>query len=311
MVMIVKKSVLLAKAEVTYDTDPTPSGTVDALVVQDAQIKENAEAIERNLQLSSLGDFPSLLGEQWAEITFKLPVIGSGTPGVAPRAGALFKAMGLSETVVSNTSVTYNLVSANHGSATLWLYKDGRLHKMTGCRGTAKLIYAAGKELMLECSLMGRYAIPTVVSIPATTYETTVKAPPVCKSTTFQYNSKSTLVVGTLELDMGMKVVKRTSLNDANAIAGFEITDRKPKVSIDPEAQFETSYAFRSDWLTTQRALSIVATRAAGNIVTLNVPQFNITKIDYADRDGLLVEKIDGEASESTTLNDAFSIAFT
>lgn len=311
MVMIVKKSVLLAKAEATYDTDPTPVGTIDALAVQDAMIKENVTPVERNLQLSSLGDFASLLGEQWAEISFKVPVIGSGVVGVAPRVGALLKACGLSETVLSTVSVTYAPTSTNHGSATIWLYKDGRLHKMTGCRGTCKLVFSAGKELMMEFSLMGRYAAPTVVALPSTTYETTVTAPPVCKSTTFQYNSRSTLVVGTLELDMGMKVVKRPSLNDANAIAGFEITDRKPKASIDPEAQFETSYAFRTDWLTTTRALSIVATRAAGNIVTLTIGQFNITKIEYADRDGILVEKVEGECAESTSLNNSFSLVFT
>lgn len=311
MVMIVKKSVLLVKAETTYDTDSSPSGTIDSIIVQNAEIKENSSPIERGVQLNSLGDFASLLGEQWSEISFKVPVIGSGTAGTAPRLGALLKACGLGETVVSNTSVTYAPISANHGSATIYLYKDGRLHTMTGCRGSAKLVYSAGQELMAEFNMMGRYIAPSVASIPSTTYETTVRVPPVCKSTTFQYNSKSTLVVGTLELDLGMKVVKRPSLNDANAIKGFEIMDRKPKASIDPEGQFETSYAFRSDWLTTTRALSIVATRAAGNIVTLSIPQFNITKIEYADRDGIVVEKIDGECAESTTLNDSFSIAFT
>lgn len=312
MVMDVKRTILLAKAETTYDTDPTPSATVDSLAVQDAQIKENASPVERNLQLLSLGNFPSLLGEQWAEISFKVAVLGSGTAGTAPRLGALLKACGLSETVVSSTSVTYAPTSSNHGSATIYLFKDGRRHIMTGCRGTFKLVYSAAKELMAEFTLMGRELTPTVTSLPSpVTYETTVRVPPVCKSSNFRYNSKSTLVVANVELDAAMKVVKRVSLNDSNAIAGFEITDRKPMVSIDPEAQFETSYDFRGDWLTTQRALAIVATRAAGNIVTLNVPNFNITKIEYADREGIQVEKIEGEATESTTLNDAFSIAFT
>lgn len=311
MPMIVKKSLLLAKAETTYDTDPTPTAASNALAVQDAQIKENAGVIERNVQITTLGGFASILGEQWAEISFKVPVIGSGTAGTAPRVGALLKACGCSETVVSNTSVTYAPISASIGSVTLYLYKDGRLHIMTGCRGSVKLVYSAGKELMMEFNFMGRYAAPTLVALPTPTFESTVTAPPVCKSTTFQYNSKSTLVVGSLELDLGINTVKRTSLNDANAIAGFEITDRKPKVTIDPEATIETSYAFRSDRLTTTRALSIVATRAAGNIVTLSIPRFNITKVEYGDRDGILVEKLEGEAVESTSLNDSFSLAFT
>ena len=159
--------------------------------------------------------------------------------------------------------------------------------------------------------MSGRYAAPTVVAIPTTvTYETTYKLPPVCKSSQFSYNSKTTLIVGTLELDLGNEVVKRPSLSDANAVKGFEITSRAPTFSIDPEAQFETSYTFRSDWATTQRQISVVATRAAGNIVTLTIPNSNITSIEYNERDGIQVEKISGECAESTP-DDAFTLAFT
>jgi hypothetical protein len=311
MVMDVRKTVILSKAETTYDTDPTPSPTVDAILAQEVDIKENAGIVERDVQWKFLDKLPSLMGEQWVEVSFKVPVIGSGTAGTAPRAGSLLKACGLAETVVSNVSVTYAPTSSNHGSVTLYIYKDGRQHTITGCRGTMKMNFSAGKNLLMEFTLNGRYAAPTVASMPATvTYETTVKVPPVCKSSTFSYNSKTTLVVGTLEFDVANSVVKRMSLNDANAIKGFEIIDRKPVFSVDPEAQFETSFAFRTDWATTQRAVSIVATRAAGNIVTLNIPYGNITKIEYGDRDGIQVEKLDGECSASSG-DDSFSIVYT
>jgi hypothetical protein len=190
----------------------------------------------RDAQWKFLGQLPSLLGEKWAEITFKVPVIGSGTAGTAPRVGALLKACGHSETVISNTSVTYKPTSGTHGSVTIYAYKDGRLHTLRGCRGTVKQTNEAGKALMHEYNFTGRYTAPTVAALPATvTYETTVKVPPVCKSSVFTYNSKTTLVVGTVELDAGVKVSKRTSLNDANSIAGFEITDREPKFTIDPD----------------------------------------------------------------------------
>lgn len=306
-----RKTVLLAKSEVTYDLDPTPSPTVDAILAMNVDIKENAGVVNRDAQWKFLDQLPSLLGEQWSEINFKIPVIGSGTPGTAPRIGAILKACGMGETVVSNTSVTYGLISDNHSSCTLYIYKDGRLHIMTGCRGTGKLLYEAGKALYFEGKMWGRYAAPTVVALPVTvTYESTVKVPPVCKSSAFAYNSKTSLVVGSFELDFGVNVVKRPSLSDANAIAGFEITDRAPKFSIDPEAQFETSYNFRADWLTTQRVINIVATRAAGNIITTNITNANITNISYDDREGILVEKIEGECAASAG-NDAFTIAFT
>lgn len=312
MVMDVRKTVILAKAETTYDSDPTPSPTVDAILAMGVEVKENWGAVQRDAQWKFLGQLPSLLGEQFAEVSFKVPVVGSGTAGTAPRIGALLKACGHSETIISNTSVTYKPTSSNHGSVTLYIYKDGRLHIIRGARGTVKQINEAGKTLMQEYNLSGRYTAPTVAALPATvTYETTVKVPPVCKSSVFTYNSKTTLVVGTVELDAGVKVSKRQSLSDANAIAGFEITDREPKFTMDPEAQFETSYDFRGDLLTTQRQISVVATRAAGNIVTLTIPAANITKISYGDREGIQVEKIEGECTCSATGDDDYTIVFT
>jgi len=311
MVMVVRKTVLLAKVETTYDTDPSPSPTVDALVAMDVAVKENAGVVTRDAQWKSLGILPSLKGEQWADVSFRVHVVGSGTAGTPPRVGALLRACGMAVTNVPATSDTYAPSSGTHASVTLYIYKDGRLHIFTGCRGSVKVIYAAGQALTFEFSFSGRYAAPTVASLPGTvTYETTFKVPPVCKSSQFAYNSKTTLVVGSLELDVANEVVKRASLSDPNAIKGFEIIGRNPTFTMDPEAQFETSYDFRSDQLTTQRAISVVATRAAGNIVTLNIANANISKIEYADREGIQVEKIDGECPDSTP-DDAFTIAFT
>lgn len=308
MVMLSKKSVLWAKTETTYGTDPTPT-TSNALLVQDAQIKETHEVLERNVQWKTLDRLPSIKGESYSEVSFKMDIHGSGSVALAPRVGALLKACGLAETIQSGVSVTYTVSTDSISSVTLWLYKDGRQHIITGCRGTCKLNFTAGKTLVAEFTFKGLYADPTNVALPSTTYETTVALPPVCKSSQFAYNAKTTLVTQSVEFDFGVTVAKRPSLSTATAVAGFEIVEFKPVVTIDPECQIETSYTFRSDLLTTPRALAVLATRAAGNIVTLNVPKFNPTKIEYADREGILVEKLEGEASANSG-NDAFNIVF-
>lgn len=310
MVMLIKKSVLLAKIESTYDTDPTPGGTTDSLLVMDADIKEIREPYERDVQWKFLDRLPAIEKESYVEVTFKMDVIASGSLALAPRTGALLKACGLAETIQSGVSVTYTVSSSSHGSVTLYLYKDGRLHTITGARGTFKLNFTAGQPLIAEFTFRGRYAAPTVASLPATvTYETTSTLPPVCKSSNFAYNSKTTLITNTVDFDSGIELVKRPSLNDANAVKGFEIVGFKPTCTIDPEAQVETSYAFRTDMMSTQRALAVSAIRAAGNNVTLNIPKFNITKVEYDNREGILVEKIEGEASAASG-NDAFNIVF-
>jgi len=310
MVMISKKSVVLAKVETTYGTDPTPTGALNSLLCYDADIKEMHTPIERDVQWKYLDRLPSVKGESYAEVTFKVDLVGSGSVALAPRAGALLQACGLAATIQSGVSVTYTVSTDSIASATIYLYKDGRLHIISGCRGSCKMNYSAGKTLVADFSFKGLYADPTATALPATTYETTVTLPPVCKSSTFTYNSKTTLVTQAVEFDFGANVAKRPSLSAATGVAGFEIVEFKPKVTVDPECQIETSYTFRTDQLTTTRALSVLATRAVGNIITLNIPQFNITKIEYGDRDGILIEKLEGEASATTSGNNSFNIVF-
>ena len=159
-----------------------------------------------------------------------------------------------------------------------------------------------------EFTFKGRYAAPTLLALASPTLEST--DPAVCKSCAFTYNSRSTLVVKSTELEMNNTVAKRPSLNDANSIAGFEITDRNPMLTLDPEAIIETSYTFRDDALTTQRAVSWVVGATAGNICTISIPKFNAYFPEYEDRDEILVEKIKGECTKNSN-NDEVSISFT
>lgn len=308
MVMISKKNILLAKSETTYGTDPTP-GATDVIEAIDPQIKETFETVERPVKLKTLSSMASVAGAKFAEVTFKAEIKGSGSAGTAPRLGPLLLACRNASTVVSATSVTYAPTAET--SITLWLYLDGRLHVVNGCYGTAKFLCEAGKTGMIEFSFKGLWVTPTVTALPSVTYETTV--PPVCKGTVFSFNSKTTLVASKMEFDIGNSLVQRPSLSATNAIQGFEITDRKPVLSFDVEGQFETSYGFRADALTTPRAVSYVIGATAGNICTITIPKFNITSVEYSDKDGITIESLKGECSvnAAATGDDEFSVSFT
>lgn len=310
MVLLSKKSILLAKLETTYGTDPTPT-TTDVVEAIDANIKENYEAVERNVQLKTLSNTYSLAGAKFAEVTFKVELKGSGSVALAPRLGPLLNACGLAATVNSGTSVSYAPTSTSFSSVTIYLYKDGRLHNVNGCRGTFKLVMEAGKQAMLEFSMKGLWVTPSNAALPSITYETTV--PAICKGTAFSFNSKTTLVASKMELDMANTIAQRDSMTATNAIAGFEITGRKPVLSFDIEATIETSYTFRADALATMRAVSYVVGSSSGNIVTVTVPKFNITGIEYSDKDGVMIESLTGEATTNAaaTGDDELTIVFT
>jgi len=306
--MLTRRSVMFVKTETTYDTDPTPVEGTNAILALDVDIKEVREKVERPVQQKFLGIRPSVLGSQNVEITFKIELQGEGNAGTPPRQGTLLLACAMDETVVSSTSVTYEPVSSSHSSCTIYLYKDGRRNIITGCRGSVKLIAEAGKIGILEFTMRGRYAAPTATALPAPTYETTI--PPVCKGGAFTFDSKTTLCVGLLEVDLANVLANRMCLSDSNAIAGFEITDRNPSATINPESQVETSYTFRADQLTTQRQISQVIGGTAGNIITVTVPKFNIESIEYGDNEGVLIEQITGECAINSG-DDEIAIAYT
>ena len=303
-----KNQLLLVKIETTYDTDPTPAAATESILAIDPQIKESIEPGRRPAQVGSLSRLPSVDGSKFVEVTFKVELKGSGTAGTAPRIGPLLRACGFDQTIVASTSVTYKPISANFESVTFYFFIDGRRHIITGTRGDPKLFFEAGQFPMLDLTFKGRYAASTLVALPTPTLETTL--PQICKSCNFQYNSKNTLVLKSVNIEMNNTVVPRPSLNDANSIVGFEITGRDPMVTIDPEMIIETSYAFRTDAFTNQRQISWVVGATAGNICTITIPKFNPYFPEYADRDEIMVETIKGEASQNTG-NDEIEIVFT
>ena len=141
MALLTKKQVLLVKTEATEGSDASPSASLNAIrCLRDPDFKENIEELERNINQISLGMQPSIAGTKFSEITFQVEVAGSGADGTAPRIGALLKACGMAETIgddgSGNSSTIYDPVSVATSSVTLYLYKDGLLHKMLGARGS-------------------------------------------------------------------------------------------------------------------------------------------------------------------------------
>lgn len=308
--MIKKRSVLFAKTETTSGTDVTPTEGANAIRVIDADIKEVIEKVERPVGQKFLGNIPSVAGTKHYELTFKVEVAGSGTVNLATRHAPLLLACSMDETINSGTDITYEPISGETTvySCTIWLYIDGRVYKPTGCIGSVKLICEAGKIAIYEFTMKGKYVASSALSLPSPTYDANI--PPTCKAGTFTYDSKTTLVVGKLEIDLGNVIATRFDVADATGIAGFVITDRKPMLTMNPEAQVETSYTFRTDQLVNQDQLSYVIGGTSKNIMTVTVPKVNIENIDLGDNEGVLLEEITAEIDISSG-DDEIAIVYT
>ncbi len=144
------RQLLLAKAEVAYGTDPV-AVAANAVLCEGVTFKLTGQRVKPNPAKPGVGPVASHTFGEHVEMSFEIPLAGSGAAGTAPKWGAILKACGWSETPVADTSVTYALLANPNAapSAALTWRDDRRLHKVLGFRGRAGLKLTAGQRPML------------------------------------------------------------------------------------------------------------------------------------------------------------------
>jgi hypothetical protein len=175
----VSNEVILAKTEVTYNTDPTPVVGTNAILVQTPTLTpEGLRMVERPSIRANLNQVQSIFGGQLARLAFDCELKGSGTAGTAPEIAPLLRACAMSETIVAVTSVTYKPASTSHESLTLWWYEGGRKkHILTGARGNVSFKLSAGGVAIASFEFVGHYTVPSDVTQPVPTYSSQVPKP--------------------------------------------------------------------------------------------------------------------------------------
>jgi hypothetical protein len=97
MALLTRKRAILAKIEGTYGQDPTPTATLDALLMSNLNVSPMEMTLaQRNNVKAYLGSNPSVLAAIYAKVSFDIEVAGSGTAGTAPAYDELLRACGLS-----------------------------------------------------------------------------------------------------------------------------------------------------------------------------------------------------------------------
>lgn len=226
-----KKLLVLAIAEVTYGTDPTPDGD-DAIVTSNAKLSPlEGSQVSRNLDRATFGADQQLHVAVHAMLSFDVELVGSGTLGTAPAWGKLLKACAVKETVTAATSVVYDPDSDSTESLTLYFYMDGQLHKLTGARGTFTFSGESGQIPHLTFTFTGLWVTPASVVAPAPSGWADFQMPePVTFDTT-----------PTVSLHGLASVFKSFSFDQGNQVVYFDnpgeqevaITDRQSKGSLE------------------------------------------------------------------------------
>lgn len=174
---LVRDAIILSKAEVTYNTDSTPSAAANALQVSDYTLDPlNAQNVKRDLVRAFLGGAEELVGDRYIAAQYSVELAGSGTAGTAPAWAPQLLACGFAETLTALTRADYTLTSGAFGSLTNYYHDSGVKHLGTGTRGNAQFKLELGGRPMIDLSMLSIHNNETAVAQPAGTF-TAFKTP--------------------------------------------------------------------------------------------------------------------------------------
>ena len=310
---LTRKKFLLAKIEATYGTDPSPVAGTNAIQVTNLEVTP----IESdNVQAASYQGFignstrGTLVANKRVSVTFEVELGGSGTAGTAPAFGPLLQAAGMSEVVVSSTSVTYAGVSSSFSSATLYCFYDGTRHKITGARGTVTFNMTAGQFPTASFQFIGIYNAPDGTAASTFTVANQAAALEVNDTnvTTCTFHGVTSTRLESIDLALNNTLLYKETGSSQEVL----ITDRAAGGTAVIEAPaVGTTDFFAKAVASATGASTIVIGATGGNIVTLNAPQTDITGCSYGDTNGVISLSMPYLALPTTAGDNEVSLVFT
>jgi hypothetical protein len=252
----------------------------------------------------------TLVANKRVSVTFEVELGGSGTAGTAPAFGPLLQAAGMSEVVVSSTSVTYAGVSSSFSSATLYCFYDGTRHKITGARGTVTFNMTAGQFPTASFQFIGIYNAPDGTAASTFTVANQAAALEVNDTnvTTCTFHGVTSTRLESIDLALNNTLLYKETASSQEVL----ITDRAAGGTAVIEAPvIGTTDFFAKAVDSATGASTIVIGATGGNIVTLNAPQTDITGCSYGDTNGVISLSMPYLALPTTAGNNEVSLVFT
>ena len=309
-----KSKVILFKAESSYGVDPTPTGSANAMLMTDvAYSPMEGEDVSRDLEfpyLAAQGMIP--VGER-VRLRGKVELAPAGTAGVAPSWGPLLRACGVSETIVSDTSVTYAPITDSQESGTLYFWIGGTKQIVKGMRGDVTLRFPAQRLPYLEFDMTGLFGDPAEAT-PATPTLTGFQKPLVvtkANTPTFTVNPGGgavSLVMREFSMSLNNQVEPRLLIGTEQVI----IVDRQESALARVEAvPLSTLDPFALAKAQTACAVSLIHGTVAGAIATLSIPTAQVKRMpDYQNQQNILEWDL-GLIPLPASGNDQWSLALT
>ncbi len=261
------------------NTTPTAIATAIAdKLSADARLTANSTAGVIAVTLSAAAGAQTIdtnqitLGASGAQVT----VTETGSPDVADRF----------EVDVLRTGWHYDPVSDGFESMTFYVFYDGLMHKITGCRGTFSVSAESGNFATASFTFTGQYYDPIDKALPSAELVLEASEPQQVELAQFALGNYSACAQS-FSFDISNTVTPRTCINAKDGFEGVRITSRAPTGGVNPEAVLPSEFAV---WRSASEGRSLyfearVGTQA-GNIIQFEAPAAQISAAPYGDRDG-------------------------
>lgn len=281
-----RKLAILAKIEVTYGTDVVPTGAANAMQMTEVSLTPLAgEEVARDLLLPYFGHQGVLMVGDYVELQGSVELAGAGAAGEVPAYGPLLRACSMAETIVEDTSVTYEPATDNPEAVSIYANLDGVNHKLLGARGTFTLNLTPKQIPRLVFTLRGLLGAIADTALPAVTLTGFKKPLPVSKVNTPGYSLHGFAAIAeSFALDAGNTVETRNLIGEDS----IQITNRQSTGT----AVLEATTLATKDWFgiaqaNTTGALDIQHGTVAGNIVDVLAPAVQIGRPTYGQSQGI------------------------
>ncbi len=310
--MLDKRSVLLSKDEVTYNTDSVPVAGTDAVLIEDlGWAFANVRMHQRNPVRASFGKLAPQYAGSLITVSGKCEIKGSGTAGTPPEIAPLLRGAGWAETIVASTSVTYKPSSTQtvHKSESMYFYDDGLLLKVTGARGKVSFDLQVGKPAMAAFEFTGHFVSVTDVALPAATYDSTVPVPLINMPFTIGAYSA---VISKLAFDLANELSLPENIAASDGYGEVQITGRLPTGSFNPLRVTVATKNFINQWQT-GLALALdtgLIGSVAGNRLQVTMPAVTYTEAARGNQNNVGTYEMKFQAAESAG-DDEISIVLT
>lgn len=302
MTLLKRKRVFAAKTEFTPGTAETLTGAEGVYNAYNVMIQPNFTVEEREAQ-GAFNRLAGVVGARVGTATFRTDVSYSGLEMAVPPvwASVLLPACGFIYGDPQFAPVSA-AVGTSVKTVTIGCFQDGMLKRIAGAMGNANIVYPAGRTAYIDWTFTGIWLAPTDVPIIAPTYPTDPSLRFASSTITFGGVASK---VEQVSVDLGNNVIMR---EDGSTISGYSsalITDRVPKITLNPESALVATQDTYGRFLAGTEAAFVLSLPAGGGEIELTAPKAQVMNNQEGERNGMVTDEIELACNKDGTSNDA------